>query len=126
MRILPTIAVSVGLLFGALPAHANHGEQKAWSLGEILELGGQALTEAIQRGVEEIEDHLEIHANTLPGSQEGEASTQLRLRLFPKGKNHPEEQIGADTQFQYSLDPKRPHFNFDFKLLPRQNPDDYI
>jgi hypothetical protein len=131
MKVLKALAVivlllGVSVIAGPAPAQANHAERKSWDLGEILEFGGQAMTEAIQRGIKEIQDHFEVHANVLPGSEGNESSTQLRLRLFPKGKDHPEEQMGADTQFQYSLDPKRPHFNFDFKLLPRQNPDDYL
>jgi hypothetical protein len=127
MKILAVMALCLGLVsFGlALPVRVLADEQ-SWSLAEILEFGGRALTDAVQRGVEEIQDRIEINANILPRSQEGESSTQLRLRLFPKGKNHPEEQIGADTQFQYSLDPERPHFQFDFRLLPRQNADEYI
>jgi hypothetical protein len=126
MKILAVMALCLGLFGLALPVPVFADEQQSWSLGEILEFGGRALTEAVQRGVEEIQDHIEINANILPRSQEGESSTQLRLRLFPNGKNHPEEQIGADTLFQYSLDPERRHFHFDFKILPRQNAENYI
>jgi preprotein translocase subunit YajC len=128
MKTLAALFLALGIIFVFLPAQAQAHEEKSWSLNDVLNLGSRVLTDAIEKGVAEIQDHIEIDVNT-NDSQEGENSTQLRLKLFPKGKSHSDEEISAETTLKYLLDPKQPHLNFDIRITPKKsalNPDDYI
>ncbi|WP_447976692.1 hypothetical protein [Candidatus Nitrospira bockiana] len=98
-------------------------------MDEAISLGGRVLNDAVERGIAAIQDRLDIEAVTGPGRREGETSTRLRLKVFPKGKAQPNERVEAESLFNYSLDPEAPHFSFEFRLVPRQPArfsDDYL
>jgi hypothetical protein len=121
------ILVSV-LVFASLPARAQSQDEKSLDLTEILTEGSRALTKAIQHGLAVIQDHIEINADAKSHSKD-ENSAQLRLRLFPKGKSQSNQQLGADTTLDYSLNPEHPRFNFGLRIIPLKpdrNPDDYV
>ena len=122
------ILVSV-LVFASLPAQAQSQDEQSLDLTEILTEGSRALTKAIQHGLAVIQDHIEINADTKSHSNKDENSAQLRLRLFPKGKSQSDQQLGADTTLDYSLNPEHPRFNFGLRIIPLKpdrNPDDYV
>jgi preprotein translocase subunit YajC len=129
MKTFAALALAIAMLFVFFPAPAQAHEEKSWSLNDVLNLGSRVLTDAIEKGVAEIQDHVEIDVNTGGGAHEGETSTQLRLKLFPKGKSHSDEEISAETTLKYLLDPKQPYLNFDIRITPKKSsldPDDYI
>jgi len=130
MKPLVCIILAAVITLGALPAPVQAAQDDvSLDLSEILTDTGRALTKAIEQGLAAIQDHVEITADSKTGSSQDERSTQLRLRLFPKGRSESDEQMGADTTLNYSLSPEHPHFNFRFRLLPLKpdrNPDDYI
>jgi hypothetical protein len=130
MKNLALLIVSIGIfLLGSAAAWAAPHEEKSWSLNDVLNLGSRVLADAIQQGVAEIQDHIEFDVTTGRGTEGGETSSQLRLKLFPKGKSHSAEEITAETTLKYLLDPKNPHLNFDLRITPSKpffNPEDYI
>ena len=130
MKPLAFFILAAGIVLGTLPAPAQAAQDDtSLDLSEILTDASRALTKAIEQGFAAIQDHVDITADTKAGSSKDERSTQLRLRLFPKGRSESDEQVGADTTFNYSLNPEHPHLNFRFRLIPLKpdrNPDDYI
>jgi len=129
MKPLLCFMLAAALVLGTLPNRAWAQDEASLDLSEILTDASRALTKAIEQGVAAIQDRVEITADSKAGSSKDERSTQLRLRLFPKGKSESDEQVGADTTLNYSLNPDNPHFNFGFRIIPlkqNRNPDDYI
>ena len=129
MKYLAILIIGFGIVLSTAPAWAAPHEEKSWSLNDILNLGSRVLTDAIEKGVAEIQDHIEFDVKTGEGSEDGETSSQLRLKLFPRGKSHSSEEITAETTLKYLLDPKSPHLNFDLRITPSKatpNPEDYI
>jgi hypothetical protein len=129
MKPLPFLILASAIVFGSLPTQARAADDTSLDLSDILTETSRALTRAIEHGFAAIQDHVEITADSKAGSSRDERSTQLRLRLFPKGKAQSDEQVGADTTFNYSLNPAHPHFNFGLRIVPLRpdhNPDDYI
>jgi hypothetical protein len=129
MKPLALFILSTAIVLGSLPTQALAQTDSFLDLSEILTDTSRALTKAIERGIAALEDHVEVTAESKAGSSQDERSTQLRLRLFPKGKSESDEQVGADTTFNYSLNPEHPRFNFGLRIIPlrpTRNPDDYI
>src|ERR1044071_6776743 len=126
MNPLLCFMLAAALVLGTLPNRAWAQDEASLDLSEILTEASRALTKAIEQGVAAIQDRVEITADSKAGSSKDERSTQLRLRLFPKGKSESDEQVGADTTLNYSLSPEHPHFNFGLRIIPlkpERNPD---
>src|SRR5690349_1842029 len=129
MKPLLLFILALAIVLSSLPARAWAQDEAMLDLSEILTEASRALTKAIEQGVAAIQDRVEITADSKAGSSKDERSTQLRLRLFPKGKSESDEQVGADTTLNYSLNPEHPHCSFGFRIIPlkpNRNPDDYI
>jgi len=118
------------MALGIFPAYAASEEPRsAWSLNEILNQGSRILTDTITHGLAIVQNHVDFDSSTTARSADGEESTHLRLKLFPNGKNQPDDAIGAEGTFRHSVDPSDRHFGFEFRLLPPKHsadPKEYI
>jgi hypothetical protein len=126
-RILAVFAFMAVLT--ALPVFAeSDGPGSAWSLNDILSQGSRILTDTITQGLAIIQDRIELDSTTMPGPQ-GEESTHLRLKLFPKGKAEPDAAMSLEGTFRRSPDRTDQPFGFDFRIVPpkhKADPQDYI
>ena len=62
----------------------------------------QFLRSLLNRALDVMEDHVEWRGNLRRGAQEGDREGRFELKLYPQGKSHSEEHVGAEGSFRFS------------------------
>jgi hypothetical protein len=75
----------------------------------------QFLRSLLNRALDVVEDHLEWGGNLRRGAQEGDQEGRFELKLYPQGKSHSEEHVGAEGSFRFSPEAGNNEFHLRFK-----------
>jgi hypothetical protein len=75
----------------------------------------QFLRSMLNRALDVVEDHLEWGGNIRRGAQEGDQEGRFELKLYPQGKSHSEEHVGAEGSFRFSPEAGNNEFILRFK-----------
>ena len=75
----------------------------------------QFLRSLLNRALDVIEDHVELRGNVRRGAEEGDREGRFELRLYPQGKSHSEEHVGAEGSFRFSPEAGNNELSLRFK-----------
>jgi hypothetical protein len=78
-------------------------------------LNNHVLRSLLNRALDAVEDHIELNGKLRSGDASGNQEGRLELRLYPRGKSHSDEHMGAEGSFRYSPDAGNAELNLRFK-----------
>ena len=130
--------VLAGLLASVLAIPVWAGETRPPAAGEFdIEqpfndvMGKRMLRSLLERAMDAVEDHFEIRGRLSKGEDGAEREGRFELRVYPDGKSHSNDHVGAEGWFRFS--PEAGHeLNLrlkSFKEPPQrtsQNPADFL
>ena len=138
MKVTSASAILLTLMCVVLTAQARaESPTQVQKLGERLlqvqpfdlDDAARFLGQLYRRGVEILEDHVEVHGAFFP-DKNGEQRGHLSLKVYPKGKSHSDESMKAEGSFGITTTPEEDHIHFDFKFSKEPkatfSPLDYI
>lgn len=73
-----------------------------------------ALRALFNQAIEAIEDHIEFNVKTERNQETHEERGRLQLKVYPKGKSHPDDHFSGELRFRSSPDDQ--DFHLDLKL----------